>query len=73
MASVARLFPNSHYKLKKALGLLGDDFIKYVVCPKCKTLYKFEDCIETRSGQKVSAKCKFEAWPNHPHSRKRGE
>lgn len=73
MATVARLFPNSHYKLRKGLGLYGDSFIKYVVCPKCKSIYKFEDCVQTRSGQKVSGRCKFVPWPNHPHRRKRGE
>jgi hypothetical protein len=72
MALVVKLFPDSHYKFKKALGLLGDDFTKFVVCPKCKSLYKFEDCIVKRSGQQVSAKCTFVAWPNHPHRSKRG-
>ena len=46
MASLAKVFPNSLYKLKKAAGLHGDDFKKYVVCPKCKSLYKFDDCVE---------------------------
>ena len=72
VATLAKQFPNSHYKLKKALGLLDDDFCKYVVCPSCKSLYKFEDCIDTRSGRKVSAKCKFIAWPSHPHRARRG-
>lgn len=70
MESLSKLFPKSHYKLKKALGITNDDFYKYVVCPKCKTLYKYEDCFDVRSGRKVSAKCKFVPWPNHPHSRK---
>ena len=73
MATMARLFPNSLYKLRKTLGMSGDNFIKYVVCPKCKSIYKYEDCVQIRAGLQVSAKCKFVAWPNHPHKRRRGK
>lgn len=72
MAALSKLFPKSHYMLKKALGIADDDFYKYVVCPKCKSLYKYEDCFEMRSGNKVSAKCKFVPWPNHPHRSRKG-
>lgn len=73
MALVAKCFPNSLYKLRKHLGLLNkDDFVKYVVCPKCKSLYDYKDCIQNRCGRQVSARCKFLAWSRHPHRRKRG-
>lgn len=73
MALVAKCFPNSLYKLRKRLGLLNkDDFVKYVVCPKCKSLYDYKDCVQSRCGRQVSACCKFVAWSRHPHRRKRG-
>lgn len=44
IARLAKCLPNTLYKLRKGLGLLGnDEFIKYVVCPKCKTLYDYKD------------------------------
>ena len=73
MALVAKRFPNSLYKLRKHLGILNEDeFVKYVVCPKCKSLYDYKDCIQSRCGRQVSARCKFVAWSRHPHRRKRG-
>ena len=39
VAKISKGFPNTLYKLRKQLGLMdSDDFVKYVVCPKCKTL-----------------------------------
>lgn len=73
MALIAKCFPNSLYKLRKHLGLLNkDDFVKYVVCPKCKSLYDYKDCIQSHCGRQVSARCTFVAWSRHPHRRKRG-
>ena len=73
MALVAKRFPNSLYKLRKHLGLLNEDeFVKYVVCPKCKALYDYKDCIQSRFGRQVSTCCKFVVWSRHPHWRKRG-
>ena len=72
MALIAKRLPNSLYKLRKHLGLMNEDqFLKYVVCPKCKSLYDYKDCIQSRCGRKVSARCKFVAWSRHPHRRKR--
>ena len=52
-SALAMHLPNTLYKLKKHLGLLnGDDFIKYVVCPKCKTLYGYNDCVKNHLGGK---------------------
>lgn len=44
--SFAALFPKSLHFSKKQLGIDQDKFIKYVVCPKCDTLYNFDDCYE---------------------------
>ena len=74
VAGIAKRLPNTLYKLRKHLGLLGDDdFIKYVVCPKCKTLYDYKDCIQNRCGRQVSARCKFVPWTRHPHRSRRGK
>ena len=35
--------PTSLYILKKHFGLLNDKFEKYVVCPKCSSLYQFKE------------------------------
>ena len=74
VSQLAKQLPNTLYKLKKHLGLLNsDDFVKYVVCPKCKTLYDYKDCVLNRFGRQVSARCKFVPWFKHPHRSKRGK
>ena len=73
-SALAKHLPNTLYKLKKHLGLLnGDDFIKYVICPKCKTLYGYNDCVKNHFGRQVSARCTFVPWFRHPHRSRRGE
>ena len=44
-----------------------DDFIMYVVCPKCDSLYDYTDCIHRNE----SKHCTNVAYPNHPMVRKR--
>ena len=56
--SFAMLFPKTVHLLRKQLGLDQDKFIKYVVCPKCNSLYNFDDCYETLH-RRVSKKCTF--------------
>ncbi|CAH3140662.1 unnamed protein product, partial [Pocillopora meandrina] len=49
ISRLSKRLPSTLYKLRKNLGLLGnDEFIKYVVCPKCKNLYDYKDCIQNR-------------------------
>ena len=74
MAKVAKRMPNTLYMLKKVLGFMNNNvFVKYVVCPKSKTLYNYKDCIQKRCGRQVSARCNFVAWPRHPHRNRRGK
>ena len=40
----AASFPKSLNLLKKQFEIDQDEFMKYVVCPKCGTLYNFDDC-----------------------------
>ena len=65
VASFAAMFPRSVHLLRKQLGLDKDRFIKYVVCPKCHSLYMFDDCYELFRGKKVTKKCSFVQFPNH--------
>ena len=65
VASFAVLFPKSLHLLRKQLGIDQDKFIKYVVCPKCHSLYNFDDCYETLHRRKVSKKCIFVQHPHH--------
>ena len=73
MCILAKRFPGTSYQLKKMLGLMEDNFKKFVVCPKCKSIYNMQDCITRRSGNHVSARCSFVPWPSHPHRSRRGK
>ena len=50
-------------------GIKEREFIKYMVCPKCYSVYNYEDCVNrSRShGRSTSKFCKHIAYPNHPH------
>ncbi|KAI8514444.1 hypothetical protein Bbelb_070350 [Branchiostoma belcheri] len=51
-------------------GLNRDDFVKFVVCPKCRTRYTMEEAYRTKAnGEKVSRKCEFVPFYSHPHRR----
>ena len=53
--------------LKKYFGLHRDCFQKFVVCPKCNSLYNYDSAYETVGGRKLSRKCSFVEFPNHRH------
>ena len=48
-----------------------DDYIEYVVCTKCYTLYNLSECIIDNHGQQESKRCCFIQFPNHPHPSRR--
>jgi hypothetical protein len=58
-------FPGTLYCLKKQLGLEKDNFKKYVVCPKCHSLYTFDQCYDTVGSCNKPKKCSFVKFPNH--------
>ena len=60
-------FPSSLYMLKKYFGLHKDCFQKFVVCPKCNSLYNYDSAYETVGGRRRSRKCSFVEFPNHRH------
>lgn len=72
LLNFANIIPQTLYFIEKNLCLHKDNFIKYAVCPKCKTLYKFDDCIQWRpNGEEVSKKCRHVNYPHHPHKTRR--
>ena len=73
IGSFAALFPKSLHLLKKKLGIDKDEFMKYVVCPKCGTLYNFDDCYVLHHRKRVSKNCTFVEFPNHRQHFRRTE
>lgn len=66
LLNFAKIIPETLYMIEKKLGLQKDSFIKYAVCPKCKTLYNFDKCIRRKpNGETVSAKCSHVSFPRH--------
>ena len=65
LGSLAAAVPASLYLLHKMLGTNEETFLKYVICIKCKSLYKFENCFERIRGVNESKRCNHVANPNH--------
>lgn len=59
--------PSSLYKMRRMLNGVKE-FTRYIVCRKCSSVYKLEDC-KDRNGR--VRKCQFVLFPNHPQSRMR--
>ncbi len=71
LEAVIAVIPTSLYTAWKSVKLEKDEFLHYVVCPKCNSIYRYEDCV-LRSGTQVRSKmCSYVAFPNHPHKRYR--
>ena len=49
--------PGSLHLIRQFLNLDRDDFNKFVVCPKCTKLYKYDSCLEIVNGRQVAKKC----------------
>lgn len=48
-----------------------DDFITFVVCPSCDSIFDYNDCFITQHGKKESKLCTHVAYPNHPQMSRR--
>ena len=69
---ISDLLPCSVYMIRKHLGVNHDDFEKFIVCPKCSSCYKPEDCVRILSnGRKKGEHCSFVKFPNHPRKTQR--
>ena len=64
-AGLAIAFPGPLYCFKKQLGLGKDNFKKYAVCPKCHSLYDFEDCYSTVGSCNKSKECSYVKFADH--------
>ena len=72
LKQISDLLPRSLYMIRKYLGVNRDDFEKFIVCPKCSSCYKPEDCVRTLSnGRKKGEHCSFVEFPNHPRRTQR--
>ena len=66
-----KLFPQSLYVMRQQY-LKDCTFSKYPVCPKCSKIFpSYDDCIEIVGSKRLSKRCNFVAFPNHPHSSRR--
>ena len=55
----------------KKIGLKKNDFISYVVCPDCDSVYEYENCFDKVDGKKISKLCCHVAYPKHLHVSRR--
>lgn len=62
---ILEVFPKSLYSLYKLVHY-EDSFNKFVVCPKCETIYAHEQCFENIGSQRRSKNCSKVKYPNHP-------
>ncbi len=67
-------FPVSLVGLHKILRVTKGDFVNYVVCPMCSSVYVYQDCIISRTnGLNESKLCCHVSQPNHPQKSRRKE
>ena len=57
LEKLAITFPGSLYLVRQFLNVDRDDFNKFVVCPKCTKLYKYDSCISMINNRQVAKKC----------------
>ena len=57
LSEMVLMFPSSLYLLRKFVMFKRDDFVKFVVCPKCSSLYNLENCTRKVGGKIVSKIC----------------
>lgn len=74
LQSISIHCPKSVATVYKLLGIESETFRKYVVCPKCCSVYEMECCFEKQAdGLKRSKYCVYIAYPNHPRNSMRKE
>ena len=74
MTQIAAACPTSLHNTRKILGFHGNQFQQFVVCPKCNSVYEFDQCIgQTARGQKYSKRCWYVPFPNHTRRQQRTE
>lgn len=58
ISPVVYSFPVTLYRMRQLLNIQEGSFIRYVTCPECSEVYKYDDCIETCGSTKKGKKCK---------------
>lgn len=67
LKTLSQHFPNSVMQAHKIQSGDNVSFTKFIVCQKCYSTYRYEDCLE-RNG---ISKCVFVRFPRHPQKRMR--
>ena len=74
LAGVAESMPLSLKTVHKIFGIANSEYISYVVCPSCQSVYHFEDCIIQRPfGQPLAKSCCHVPYPHHPQLSRRSK
>ncbi len=74
LVTMSEKFPKILITLRKLTGLTqSDSFIKFVVCPKCHSIYARNACSNMSGNTEVPKTCSYVAFPNHPHPSRRKE
>lgn len=73
LTNVADVLPVGTGTIHKLLGVTHmNDFVRFVVCPKCHSVYEFDDCVAKSSNGKLESKlCRHVPYPNHPQRARR--
>ena len=72
MQEMGSAIPLTLQSLQRLIALQEDDFLNYVVCPKCDSVYEYKDCFYTmQNGSKESKCCSHIHFPNHPQISRR--
>ena len=72
MQDMGDALPVTLQSVHRLISLQDNDFIKYVVCPKCESIYDYKNCfVIARNGQKESKNCVHVSFPNHPQLARR--
>ena len=62
----------SQYSVCKMIGLIDDQFLEYVVCQQCHSIYELSQCIQQDyRGRKTSKRYWYTKFPNHPFQSQR--
>ena len=72
LKQISDLLPGSLYMARNYLGVTRDDFEMFILCPKCSSSYKPENCVRTlANGKKKGEHCSFVEFPRHPRRTQR--
>ena len=68
LRDIADVFPSTLLKAQTFQSIMRDNYVKFIVCPKCYCTYHHDDCF---ASQNSLTKCSFVRFPKHSQSRMR--